>query len=89
MKTCSRCGKTKDDGDFYKDRHLKDGLYSWCKACYKIARRLRREDPAVKAVEAKRVRNWREAHPERVKEIKDTVMRKKYLDPKTKRWWPD
>ena len=89
MKTCSRCGKTKDDGDFYRASRLKDGLHSWCKACDKIARRLRREDPAVKMRNATAVRKWREAHTELVKEIKDTAMRKKYLDPKTKRWWPD
>ena len=86
MKMCSRCGKTKDDGDFYKDQHLKDGLYSWCKACYKIARRLRLEDPAVKMRNATAVRKWREAHPERVKEIKRAKAKAGYLNPKTKRW---
>ena len=89
MKTCPRCGRSLDESAFGKDKRAKDGLRCWCKACYKIARRLRLEDPAVKMRNATTVRKWREAHPERVKEIKDTVMRKKYLDPKTKRWWPD
>ena len=89
MKTCARCGRSLDESAFGKDERTKDGLRYWCKRCDTTYASLRRKDPAVKAVEAKRVRNWREAHPERVKEIKDTVMRKKYLDPKTKRWWPD
>ena len=89
MKTCSRCGNTKDDNEFYKNARLKDGLHSWCKACCKAARRLRWEDPAVKVRNAVAVRKWREGHPEKVKEIKHAKAKAGYLNPKMKQWWPD
>jgi len=35
MKKCTRCGKTRKVENFYKDRHMKDGLSSWCRSCTK------------------------------------------------------
>lgn len=34
-KPCTRCGKRRKVENFYKDRHMKDGLSSWCKPCTK------------------------------------------------------
>jgi len=45
MKTCTKCGEMKPLSEFYKDKHSKDGLTSWCKACareYRIANREKR-----------------------------------------------
>ncbi len=35
MKTCTKCGIEKDEGEFGKNRHWKDGLQYWCKKCEK------------------------------------------------------
>ncbi len=34
-KTCTRCEKRRKVENFYGDKHQKDGLSSWCKACTK------------------------------------------------------
>lgn len=34
-KLCSRCGTTKPKDDFYTDPRRADGLYSWCKECFR------------------------------------------------------
>jgi 5-methylcytosine-specific restriction endonuclease McrA len=36
QKRCSKCGEWKDKSEYIKDPQKKDGLYSSCKACYKI-----------------------------------------------------
>jgi hypothetical protein len=33
VKTCSRCGETKDLAEFHKDRKTKDGYCGWCRVC--------------------------------------------------------
>lgn len=33
MKTCTLCGKTKPQSEFYKHSQKKDGLSPWCKLC--------------------------------------------------------
>jgi len=35
-KQCTKCNTIKDDNDFYKTKHNKDGLMSQCKTCFKI-----------------------------------------------------
>jgi len=32
-KVCTRCKKRRKVDLFYKDKHMKGGLSSWCKAC--------------------------------------------------------
>jgi len=45
LKQCSSCKKIKPIDDFYKDRHLKDGLGSACKLCMaKYAKEYRRKN---------------------------------------------
>jgi hypothetical protein len=34
-KACTRCKKRRKVEQFYKDKHMKDGLSSWCKPCTK------------------------------------------------------
>ena len=34
-KICTRCKKRKKVAEFYGDKHMKDGLSSWCKPCTK------------------------------------------------------
>lgn len=34
-KTCTRCQTEKPRSLFYRDKRRKDGLYSWCKECFK------------------------------------------------------
>jgi hypothetical protein len=33
LKTCSRCGETKETREFYNDCTRADGISHWCKAC--------------------------------------------------------
>jgi len=33
MKKCTECKEVKPVEEFYKDKHLKNGLKSWCKSC--------------------------------------------------------
>lgn len=35
MKTCTKCGETKDFSEFYKNKNSKDGYYCACKECTK------------------------------------------------------
>lgn len=32
-KVCTRCKKRRTMDQYYRDRHMKDDLSSWCKAC--------------------------------------------------------
>ena len=32
-KVCTRCKKRRKIDQFYKDKHMKDGVSSWCKSC--------------------------------------------------------
>jgi hypothetical protein len=34
VKTCRKCGKTKEVALFPKARKMRDGLSSWCRACH-------------------------------------------------------
>lgn len=34
-KVCTRCRKRRKLDQFYKDKHMKDSLSSWCKPCTK------------------------------------------------------
>lgn len=40
MKTCSKCGLSKEEKEFYKNRSQRDQLTSWCKTCTISYRRL-------------------------------------------------
>lgn len=39
IKTCSRCGQAKDSTEYYASGTGKYGLFSFCKECYKAAKR--------------------------------------------------
>jgi hypothetical protein len=32
-KVCTRCKKRRKVDNFYRDKHMKDGVSSWCKSC--------------------------------------------------------
>jgi hypothetical protein len=53
-KVCTRCHKRRKVEGFYRDKHTKDGLASWCKACTReydraYAARKRAEKAQVKS----------------------------------------
>ena len=45
MKRCSKCGVVKEEKEFPKDKGRKDGLNTWCKACYRAYLHDARRDP--------------------------------------------
>jgi len=38
-KRCTKCGETKTPGEFFTDRHTRDGLHTHCRTCRTAARR--------------------------------------------------
>jgi hypothetical protein len=64
MKACSKCGETKDLGDFYKHPTASDGRFASCKACVLKDRRARYERDGD--VLRERVREYQASHPEQV-----------------------
>ena len=46
MKTCTLCGKTKDESEFVRHKAMKDGLSYWCKECTRQRAKEYRESPA-------------------------------------------
>lgn len=78
MKQCSRCRETKPTSEFHKDKGRSDGLSGWCKPCriksIRIAEAKRPKPPYTprsrqpeRIRERTKKRNYRAAHPERVK----------------------
>lgn len=51
MKTCSKCGETKDASRFVADKNRSDGLYPQCKDCMRAYREANREALRVKAAQ--------------------------------------
>lgn len=39
MKTCYKCGKTKESAEFHKDKTRPDGLHGRCKECKRVQQR--------------------------------------------------
>jgi hypothetical protein len=57
VKTCRRCGKTKDAAEFRTNPRVRDGLSSWCAECHNGATRRWRErqrELVTEALEARR-----------------------------------
>ena len=82
MKTCSKCGLSKDIDEFGKDRATSDGLHRWCKVCNReSAKKWRRANPEKNKsyIEQWRKNNrdrinetskkWCRANPEKIRQI--------------------
>ena len=72
MKACGKCGKRKEDAEFYANRASEDGLTSMCRVCSAEYQKARRERlNASKPEEWKKktqdmsgyMKAWRESHP--------------------------
>jgi hypothetical protein len=59
-KRCSRCGEVKPHGEFHRRARARDGLQTWCKACYR-EHFASRDPDALKA----KARSWYERNRER------------------------
>lgn len=66
MKTCTKCGDTKPHGDYHKNRRMRDGLTTQCKACQREYARQYRAANAERRREYDR--QWRAANPDRKRE---------------------
>lgn len=82
MKRCSRCGETKQRGEFHTDKTRTDGLCRQCKDCKRAyARTWNARNPERKAESSRRwydanreianarAKQWNAAHPECRREI--------------------
>ena len=49
MKTCTKCGDTKDVSLFGKDKYKKSGISPWCKECVRLSSAKRRLENPEKA----------------------------------------
>ena len=47
------------------------------------------QDPERRAKAIAKIREWAATHPEQVKKAQLRKVQKAYLNPNTKRWWPD
>jgi hypothetical protein len=54
-KTCTKCGETKEAGEFRRNRRMRDGLSSWCAGCHCEADRRYREQNRDRINEVRRV----------------------------------
>ena len=58
MLTCTNCGRTMPETEFYKDRRSKSGYKSWCRTCQNAdKRRARADSRSVKRLKAP-ARKW-------------------------------
>lgn len=70
MKTCARCGEAKPLEDFSPDKRARDGRYGACKACNKVAAKVKRDaDPTA---HRQAVRKWK-AKPENAESVARSV----------------
>lgn len=69
MKTCAKCGETKQQTEFHKSSKSKDGLCSYCKACAKRAVDLwKAENPEKRKVnQANHFQKYKSAYNEKRK----------------------
>lgn len=72
MKTCKRCGESKDITEFYKHSRMADGYLSFCRSCTKARIRDERRANPEKHSERERAR-YTGARRERI--IKDATER--------------
>jgi hypothetical protein len=81
MKHCTKCQTLKSAADFPKDRRLKSGLSSQCRACHAI--RVKRHYVANKDSINERSRQWVLNHPERSRQLqRDALARRVKISPK-------
>lgn len=66
VKLCSNCSKEKEVINYYKSKHTKDGLYSYCKECARLKRRSSRSFNPERAREVRYA--WNKKNPTKVKE---------------------
>ena len=78
MRICRKCGVEKDESEFYKSSHIKDGLATMCKACSREVNRIDRQKYEAKRRETKKqyAVGYREKHREEL----NTKAKQTYYD---------
>jgi hypothetical protein len=66
VKTCRKCGETKQVAEFRRNPRCRDGLSSWCSGCHVEATRRYRRRKDAEAAEAQERRS--EEHVRRLRE---------------------
>ena len=86
MKTCTKCGETKQLTEFDKNAGTRDGLYAWCKACARAKdRKWRATNPdKQKTYDAKRNQEARRAYL-----AKWRAENREYRQTTTSKWFAD
>lgn len=72
-KTCTKCGEEKPRSAFYRFKHSKDGLNSWCKLCQNIsnAKWTVANIEKIRAIKRKWVANNKEARNKWLREYRE------------------
>jgi hypothetical protein len=79
MKTCSKCGETKELSEFSKNAKGKYGVRANCKVCQSI---VRKEYHKTHRTEAKiNKEEWIKANPEKWSGIRKVLQARRYRDP--------
>jgi len=60
MKRCSACKKQKSEGNFYRDKRTRDGLYSSCKDCHTLGTN-------------SSTKKWNAKNPQKQKEYREKI----------------
>lgn len=74
-KKCSKCGESKLEAEFNKDKKSPDGLFYYCRDCQKKANAEYRKKKPEKVKQA--VKNWYQANSEAEKRRQKKIYREK------------
>lgn len=64
-KKCSKCGETKNSGDFHPDSSRSDGITGYCKLCHNTLCRSYRKRTYNSEKEIKRFKTYRDQNPDK------------------------
>lgn len=71
MKKCTKCGKSKNLDDFYRNKSKRDGRSSHCKSCLKAGRKISYRKTGSTGVQ------WKKDNPKRAAELERNYRNKK------------
>lgn len=78
-KRCTSCGELKPRTEYHKDSAKWDGRHSQCRECHSKHRAERRKDPAWRAKDVERSKQYKQTHRKQYKNsARNATLKKKY-----------